>query len=62
MKSRIPEDAQKIFETKLFGVYTKEVKQFDGATKTFERVRAYDIAKCLCVVDDKIVVLHTEMP
>lgn len=61
-KKSIPADATKVFETKLFEVYTKETKQFDGSSKTFEWVRAYDIAKSICVVDDKIIILHTEMP
>lgn len=62
MKGVIPADAVKVFATKFFAVYTKETLQFDGSYKTFEWVRAYDIAKSLCVVDDKIIILHTEMP
>ncbi len=59
---RIPEDATKVFETRLFQVYAKEVEQFDGSFQTFEWVRTYDIAKAMCVVGGKIIILHEEFP
>lgn len=59
---KIPADATKVFSTKLFEVYTKEQEQFNGSFKTFERVRTYDIAKAICIVDDEIIVLHEEKP
>jgi len=62
MNKKIPADATKVFSTKLFEVYQKEVEQFDGSYKTFEWVRAYDTTKALCVVDDTIVIEHAEMP
>jgi len=61
-KSKIPADAHKAFSSHYFAVYQKEVEQFDGSFKTFEWVRSYDTVKALCVVDEKIIVLHTEMP
>lgn len=62
MNKKIPSDATCVFAGKLFQVYHKEMEQFDGSYKTFERVRAYDAAKALCIVDNSIIVLHTEMP
>lgn len=62
MWRQIPQDAVKVFSTRLFEVYTKEQEQFDGSYKTFERVRAYDTAKAICVVDDKILIERVEMP
>lgn len=62
MKGSIPVDATKVYATKYFSLYQKETQQFDGSYKTFERVRTYDIAKSLCVVDDKILVIETHMP
>ncbi len=59
---KIPEDATKVFSNRFFEVYEKEVKQFDGSYKTFERVRSYDTAKAICVVDDKIIIEHEEQP
>ena len=59
---KIPADATKVFSTKLFEVYTKEQEQFDGSFKTFEWVRTYDIVKALCIVEDKIILLHDEQP
>lgn len=62
MNRHIPEDAKKVFETKYFALYQKDTEQFDGSVKTFEWVRAYDVVKSICVVDDKIIVLDTYMP
>lgn len=62
VNKKIPADAKKVFSTRLFQVYTKEMPQLDGSYKTFEWVRAYDIAKAICVVDDKIIILHEEFP
>lgn len=59
---KIPADATKVFERELFAVYEKEMTLFDGSQKTFERVRAYDVVKAICIVDNKIVVLATEQP
>ena len=58
----IPQDAQKVFEWVLFDVYQKNTEQFDGSYKKFERVKAFNTAKALCVVDDMIVVLQESQP
>lgn len=62
MNKKIPADATKVFSTTWFEVYQKEVEQFDGTYKTFEWVRAYDIAKAICIVDDKIIIQREEWP
>lgn len=62
MNKKIPLDAKKVFSTELFEVYQKEVEQFDGSYKTFEWVRSYDIAKAVCIVDDKIIIQHELWP
>lgn len=62
MWTKIPADATKVFAWVLFDVYQKEVEQFDGTYKTFEWVKGYDSAKAICVVDERIVILHTQMP
>ncbi len=59
---KIPADAKKVFENQLFVAYEKETELFDGTTKTFEWVRAYDVVKAICVVDGKILVLASEQP
>lgn len=60
--TKIPVDASCIFSWVLFDVYQKDVKQFDGSIKTFERVKCFDIVKAICIVEDKIIILHELQP
>jgi ADP-ribose pyrophosphatase YjhB (NUDIX family) len=59
---KIPEWAERVYEGILFDVYQKDVEQFDGSTKKFERVRWYDVVKALCMVGENILVIEEDQP
>lgn len=59
---KIPSDATCVFSWKLFQVYQKEVEQFDETIKTFEWIRWFDIVKAICIVDEKVIILHEQQP
>ncbi len=62
MAKKIPTDAKRVFEWVLFDIYQKDQVQFDGSIKKFEWARTYDIAKWICIVDDRILILREQQP
>lgn len=62
-KQPIPEKAKKVFSGVLFDVYQWDQKQFDGTTKTFEKVKRRDTVGVIAVTaDKKILILRQEQP
>lgn len=59
---KIPADAKKVYDWMLFDVYHFEIIWTDGKPRTFERVRWYDVAKAICIVDWKIIVTNEIHP
>lgn len=51
-KSTIPENAQRVFEGKIFDVYQWEQKLYDGTTETFERAARPDTIAVFPVLEN----------
>jgi ADP-ribose pyrophosphatase len=59
---KIPEWAERVYNWLLFDVYQKDIEQFDGSIKKFERARLYDVVKVLCVINDTIIIIDENQP
>src|SRR5664279_401756 len=69
MKKLIPEDsvlvpdqAERVFQGKIFDVYQWPQKLFDGSEYTFEMLKRVDTVSVICVVDGKLLVIDDEQP
>lgn len=58
----IPSQAKRVFEGVMFDVYQWPQTMFDGSTATFEMAKRPDTVEVLCLVDDKLLVLHQQQP
>jgi 8-oxo-dGTP pyrophosphatase MutT (NUDIX family) len=58
----IPEEAERVFQGKIFDVFQWPQVMFDGSFQTFEMLRRPDTVRIMAVVDDKIVVLKQAQP
>lgn len=53
----LPHAAKKVFSGVIFDVYQWEQKQFDGSTKTFEKISRNDTVGVIAITKDKKIVL-----
>jgi ADP-ribose pyrophosphatase len=58
----VPEQAKRVFKGEIFEVYQWPQKMFDGSSATFEMLKRPDTVTCICVVDDKILMIDDEQP
>lgn len=58
----IPQQAECVFKGQIFDVFQWEQQLFDGSTETFEMLRRPDTVVAMCIVEDKLLVLHDEQP
>jgi len=58
----IPEEAERVFEGKIFDVYQWQQEMFDGSFATFEMVKRLDTVNVFAVRDGKLVILKQEQP
>lgn len=58
----IPDNAKRVFHGEVFSVYQWPQKMFDGKTKTFEMIKRVDTVKAICVVDNKLIIIHEQQP
>jgi 8-oxo-dGTP pyrophosphatase MutT (NUDIX family) len=58
----MPANAKMVFKGKIFEVWQWEQQQYDGSTRTFERLKRPDTVEMLAVVGDKILVQDEEQP
>lgn len=63
MKSKLPPDAKKVFEGKIFDTYQWEQSMYDGSTHTFERIKRANTVIVIPVTEDgKIIICDQEQP
>lgn len=59
----MPNNAKKVFSGVLFDVYQWEQKQFDGSTKTFEKLTRNDTVGVIAITaDNKFILTKQEQP
>lgn len=58
----VPEQAERVFQGKIFGVYQWQQPLFDGSEYTFEMLKRTDTVTAICIVDGKILVIDDEQP
>jgi 8-oxo-dGTP pyrophosphatase MutT (NUDIX family) len=59
----IPNNAQKVFQGKIFDVYQWQQKMFDGSISTFEKIRRADTVGVIPITDDgKLILSQQEQP
>jgi 8-oxo-dGTP pyrophosphatase MutT (NUDIX family) len=58
----IPDQAERVFEGKIFDVYQWPQPMFDGSEATFEMLKRPDTVVAIAVVDNKILVIDDEQP
>ena len=58
----IPEDAERVFQGKIFDVYQWPQALFDDSKVTFEMLKRPDTVVAICVVDNQILVINDEQP
>ncbi len=60
---RIPENAKKVFQGKIFSIWQWEQKLYDGSTAIFESLARPDYATVIGVSPDQLILLaHDEQP
>lgn len=58
----IPDDAECVFQGKLFDVYQWQQEMFDGSYQTFEMLRRPDATLVIGIDDNQVVVLDEQQP
>lgn len=58
----IPDEAERVFEGKIFDVYQWQQKMYDGSEETFEMLRRPDTTMVVGIVDGQIMVIDDEQP
>lgn len=58
----VPDKAKKVFSGQIYDVYQWSQELFDGSVVTYEMLRRPDTIDCICVVNDKVIVLDDEQP
>ena len=62
-KAKLPDDARRVFEGKIFDVYQWEQKLYDGSTATFEKITRPDTAGIIPVLPDgRILLIEDSQP
>lgn len=59
---KLPENAKKVFQGKIFSVYQWEQELYDGTTATFEALKRLGTIQIIPTSGDKIYVAHEEQP
>lgn len=59
---KIPPQAKKVFDGKIFDIYQWEQKMFDGTTETFEMVKRPGTIQIIPTIKDKILLSYEEQP
>jgi ADP-ribose pyrophosphatase len=59
---KLPPQAKKVFQGKIFSVYQWEQKLYDGTTETFEMLKRPGTIQIIPTADDKIFVAFEEQP
>ncbi|HVX56477.1 MAG TPA: NUDIX hydrolase [Candidatus Saccharimonadales bacterium] len=58
----VPDQAERAFRGMIFDVYQWPQKLFDGSEHRFEMLKRTDTVTAVCVVDNKVLVVHDEQP
>lgn len=61
-QSRIPADAERVFQGIFFDIYHWQQELFNGKFTTFEMAKKLDAVSVLAIKHDKIIMLHEEQP
>jgi len=56
----LPENAKKVFQGEIFGIYQWEVKCYDGTTMIFEKAKRRDSAFIIPVTEDHQIILGVQ--
>lgn len=56
----IPENADKVFDGRLYQAFQWRQPLFDGTTETFEMLKRRDTVGAICITGDKIIVMDDE--
>jgi len=59
---KLPENAKKVFDGKIFEVWQWQQPVYDGSTKTFEALKRPNTAQSIAVVGEKILIIKQEQP
>lgn len=59
---KIPAEAKKVFEGKIFDVYQWQQKMFDGSEATFEMLKRPNTVEVIAVKDGKLHLSHQSQP
>jgi len=59
---KIPSQAKRVFEGKIFDVYQWEQEMFDGSRQTFEMLKRPDTVQILAIIGDKILTVKEDQP
>ncbi|OIO20543.1 MAG: hypothetical protein AUJ23_00030 [Candidatus Magasanikbacteria bacterium CG1_02_32_51] len=59
---KIPKNAKKVFEGKIFDTYQWQQKMFDGSFETFEMLDRVDTVQIIPITGNKIVLVNEEQP
>lgn len=59
---KIPPNAKRVFQGKIFDVYQWKQKMFDGSVETFEMLKRPDTVQVMAVKGDKILLARQEQP
>jgi 8-oxo-dGTP pyrophosphatase MutT (NUDIX family) len=59
---KLPANAKKVFQGKIFSVYQWEQELYDGTTATFEALKRTGTIQIIPTVGDKILLSHEEQP
>lgn len=59
---KLPPDAKKVFQGKIFSVFQWEQEMYDGTTATFEMLKRLGTIQIIPTIGDKILLSHEEQP
>lgn len=58
----IPDNAEMVFQGKIFDVYQWPQEMFDGTTETFEMLKRADTVEIIAIKNDKIIITRQKQP
>lgn len=59
---KVPQQAKKVFQGKIFSVYQWEQEMFDGSTETFEMLKRPNTIQIIVTQEDKILINRQSQP
>lgn len=59
---KLPSNAKKVFQGKIFSIYQWEQELYDGSTATFEALKRTGTIQIIPTMGDKILLSHEEQP